>query len=73
MIRDGRWLETLVRRRDRHKYYSSSVSNKCHDCHCYHPYRSDNVYLSDEFKKSKPSILMEISRNHMMQRHGCLL
>jgi len=36
-------------------YYSSSGSNRHHDCHHYHPYsKSDMGYFPDEFKKENP-------------------
>lgn len=38
-MRDGSLLDTLYRRGDGHRYYSSSDSNRHHNCHCYHPYR----------------------------------
>jgi len=48
-------LETLERRRDRHKYDSSSNSDRHYDLHQYHPYkRSDRGYFLDEFRKEKP-------------------
>jgi len=54
MIRDGRFLDTLDRRGDEHRYYSSSGSDRHYDRNCYHPYRrSDREYFADEFKKSK--------------------
>ena len=56
-IRDGVSLDTMDRRGDRHRYYSSSGSNMHYDRHCYHPYRrSGRGYLSDEFKKENPPI-----------------
>ena len=52
---DGRFLDTLKRRRDRDRYYSSSDLDRHYDHHHYHPYRrSDSGYLPDEFKKAKP-------------------
>jgi len=55
MIRDGRLLDTSDRRGDRHRYYSSSVSNRHHDRHRYHPYRkSDRGYVPDDFKNENP-------------------
>lgn len=55
MVRDGRSLDTLDRRGDRHRYYSSFGSNKFYDRHCHHPYRrSEKGYFSDEFQKVKP-------------------
>ena len=55
ILREGRWLDTLDRRRDKQKHDSSSNSNKHHDCHWYHPYRrSDRGYFPYEFKKAKP-------------------
>lgn len=54
MIRYGRSLDTLDRRGDRHKYYSSSGSNRFYDRHRHHPYRrSDKGYFPNEFKKEK--------------------
>jgi len=54
-IRDGRMMHTLDRRGDRHRYYSSSGSDRHHDRHHCHPYmRNDRGYLPDEFKKAKP-------------------
>lgn len=37
MVRDGRLLNTLDRRGDRHRYYSSSDSYRNYDHHRYHP------------------------------------
>ena len=51
-IRDGRVLDTLDRRGDRHRYYSSSDFDRHHDHHHYQPYmRNDRGYFLDEFKK----------------------
>jgi len=48
-------LDTLERRRDRHKYDSNSDSDRHYDRLRYHPYnRSDRGYLSNEFKKENP-------------------
>lgn len=48
-------MDTPKRRRDRHKYESSSDSDRHYDHHQYHPYRrNDRGYFSDEFKKEKP-------------------
>lgn len=57
MVRDGRLLDTLDRRGDKHMYYSSSSSSskKRDDRHRYHPFkRSNRGYFPDEFKKAKP-------------------
>ena len=55
MVRDGRLFDTPDRRRVRHRYPSSSGSDRHDDWHRYHPYRrSDKGYLLDEFKKAKP-------------------
>lgn len=54
IIRDEKFLDTLDRRGNRHRYYSSSGSDRHYDCHRYHPYkRSDRGYLLGEFKKAK--------------------
>jgi len=54
MIKDGRSLDSLDKRGDRHRYSSSSFYDNHYDLHRYHPYRrSDKEYLSDEFKKEK--------------------
>jgi len=54
MIRDGRSLDTLDRRGDGRRYYSSFDSDKHYDRHHYHPYwRSDRGYFPDDFKKVK--------------------
>ena len=54
-VKDGKLLDTSDRRGDRHRYYSSSGSNKHRDRHRHHPYRrSDRGYFLDEFKKEKP-------------------
>jgi len=51
----GKLFDTLDRRGDGHKFYSSFGCDKHYDRHCYHPYRrSDKGYLPDEFKKAKP-------------------
>lgn len=44
-------LDILDRRRDRHRYNSSSSSNRHNDK------KSDRGYLLDEFKKEKPPTL----------------
>ena len=50
--RDDRLLDTLDRKGDIHRYYSSFGSDNHDDQHRYHTYkRSDRGYLSDEFKK----------------------
>jgi len=55
MIRDGKLLDTLDRRGDGHRFYSSFGFDRHYDRHCYHPYRSsDRVYFTYEFKKVKP-------------------
>jgi len=54
-IRDGRFLDTLDRKGDGHKFYSSFGYGRHYDRHCYHPYRrSATGYFSDEFRKAKP-------------------
>jgi len=46
-------LDTPDRKGDRHRYYSSSSSNRHHDRHRYHAHRrSDKGYLTGEFKKA---------------------
>lgn len=53
-IRDGKLLDTLDKRGDGHRFYSSFGSNRHYDRHNYHPFgRSDKEYFPDEFKKSK--------------------
>lgn len=57
MIKDVNFLDTLDRRGNRHRYYSSFGFNRHYDHHRYCPYkRSNRVYLSYEFNKSKPPI-----------------
>lgn len=47
-------LDTLERRCDQHRYYSSSGSDRNHDHRRHHPYRkSDSGCFLDEFKKEK--------------------
>jgi len=49
-------LDTLDKKGDGHRYYSSSGSHRNYDHHRYHPYRrSDRGYFPEEFKKAKPS------------------
>jgi len=53
-VRDGKLLDTLNRRGDRHMYCSSSSFDRHYDHHHYHPYRrSDRGYFPDEFKNPK--------------------
>ena len=53
-VRDGRLLDTIERRRDRHRYYSNYDLYQHYDHH-YHPYkRSDRGYFPNEFNKEKP-------------------
>ena len=54
-MRYGRLLDTLDRRGDQYRYYSSSGFDGHHDCHHYHPYRRNyRGYFPNEFKKEKP-------------------
>jgi len=54
-VKDGRFLDTPDRRRDRHIYHSSSGSGRHDDQYRYHPYRRIvRGYLPKEFKKKKP-------------------
>jgi len=47
-------LDTLNRRGNGHRFYSSCGSDRNYDHHFYHPYkRSDRGYFLDEFKKAK--------------------
>jgi len=55
MVTDDRFLDTLDRRGDGYRYYSSSCLDRHYDRHHNHPYkRSDKGYFLDEFKKVKP-------------------
>lgn len=55
MVSDGKFLNPSGRRGDEYRYYSSSIFNRHHDRHHYHPYRrNDTRYLLDEFNKEKP-------------------
>lgn len=55
IVRDVGLLDTLKRRGDEYRYYSSFGSDKHHDHRRYHYYkRNDRGYLSDEFKEAKP-------------------
>jgi len=48
-------LDTLDRRRDNHRYCSSSGFDRHDDRFHYHPYRrSDKGYFTDDFKKENP-------------------
>jgi len=52
MVRDGRLLDTLEWRGNGYKYYSTSRSDRHHDCHRYHPHkRIDKGYFPYDFKK----------------------
>lgn len=55
MIKYGKFLDTLDKRGDGNRLYSSSGSDMYHGYHCYHPYRRNNMgYFPNEFKKEKP-------------------
>jgi len=54
MIKDGRSFNTLDRRGDVRRYYSSFGSKRHYDHHHYHPCRrSHRGYFMEEFKKEK--------------------
>lgn len=54
-MRDRRLLDTLDRRGDEYRYYSSIGFDMHHDHHRYDPYKSSDMgYFLNEFTKEKP-------------------
>lgn len=55
LIKDGMLLDTLDRRGNEYKYYSSSSSSRHYGRHHYHPYMAnERGYFPYELKKEKP-------------------